>query len=149
MTLPTRWITEIIFLLILTSCTPLIGPHSPMAYQNATSLKASTLALMDKATEPYSNHMKDIESLMLEVDKAYEFVNGIPSNNISGKQWYILKKPDGNLLGKFFLRWKEKNTLSRPYIDEFKKLISDAYDEIICLEANKLKPSKCHESRGQ
>ena len=41
-------------LVYLCGCTPLIGPYSPTAYQNATSLKAETLALMEKATEPYS-----------------------------------------------------------------------------------------------
>ena len=122
---------------------PLIGPHSPTAYQNATSLKATTLALMDKANEPYGDHQKDVEWLMVEMDKAYEYVNGIPSNSISARQWMILKKPDGDLLGKFTLRWKEKSTLTQIQIDEFKGLIGDAFDEIICLEANKKDATKC------
>lgn len=133
------------FMLLIAGCTPLIGPYSPTAYQNATSLKASTLALMEKATEPYKNHQKEVESLMVELDKSYEFVNGIPSNSISAKQWYILKKPDGDLLGKFFSRWKERSTLTQTYIDQFKGLIADAFDEIICLEANKKEATKCTE----
>jgi hypothetical protein len=134
-----------IFVLLLAGCTPLIGPYSPTAYKNATSLKASALALMDKATEPYRTHQKEVESLMVEVDQAYEYVNGIPSNSISAKQWYILKKPDGDLLGKFFFRWKEKSTLTQTYIDQFKGPIADAFDEIICLEANKKEATKCIE----
>ena len=110
-------------LLLVAGCAPLIGPYSPTAYQNATSLKAATLALMDKAMQPYANHEKEVESLMVEIDKAYEFVNGIPSNSISAKQWQILKKADGDLLGKFFLRWKERGGLSPVVIDEFKGVI--------------------------
>ena len=135
--------------LLLVGCTPLIGPYSPTAYQNATSIKATTLALMEKAKEPYATHQKDIESLLVEVDKAYEFVKGIPSNSISAKQWSILKKPDGDLLGKFVLRWKERGVLTQAYIDEFKGPISDAFDEIICLEANKKEATKCSEKGGK
>ena len=132
-----------LLILALVGCTPLIGPYSPTAYQNATSLKASTLALMEKAKEPYATHQREIESLTVEIDKAYEFVNGIPSNSISARQWSILKKPDGDLLGKFMLRWKERGTLTPTFIDEFKGPVADAFDEIICLEANKKEATKC------
>jgi len=138
-----------IFVCLLVGCAPLIGPYSPTAYQNATSLKATTLALMDKATEPYATHQTDVESLMVEMDKAYEFVNGSPSNSISAKQWYILKKSDGEMFGKFALRWKEKSTLTQTFIDEFKGPVADAFDEIICLEANKKEAAKCAEKGGK
>lgn len=134
---------------LFAGCVPLIGPYSLTAYQNATSLKVTTIALMTKATEPYAAHQKEVEYLINEIDKAYEFVNGIPSNSISAKQWYILKKSDGDLLGKFILRWKEKGTLTQTYIDEFKGPISDAFDEIICLEANKKDASECNEKGGK
>ena len=134
---------------LLAGCAPLIGPYSPTAYQNATSLKAATLAMMEKAKEPYATHQKEIESQLVEMDKAYEFVNGIPSNSISAKQWYILKNADGDLFGKFVLRWKEKGALTQTYIDEFKGPITDAFDEIICLEANKKEAIKCSEKGGK
>jgi len=137
------------FTFLLAGCVPLIGPYSPTAYQNATSLKATTLALMEKAKQPYVRHQKEVESLLVEIDKAYEFVNGIPSNSISAKQWYILKKPDGDLLGKFFRRWKEKGTLKQTYIDEFKDQIAAAFDEIICLEANKKEATQCNVMEGK
>ncbi|HNY70023.1 MAG TPA: hypothetical protein PKH14_04475 [Syntrophorhabdus sp.] len=132
-----------IIFLILVACAPLIGPYSPTAYQNATSLKAETLAVMDRATLPYPDNELSIQELMVKIDAAYEYVNGIPSNSISAQQWMLLKKPDGNLLGKFFHRWKEKGVLSQEYITEFKGLVSDAFDEIICLEANKKNADDC------
>jgi hypothetical protein len=132
-----------LFLLIVTACTPLIGPYSPTAYQNATSLKAETLAIMDKAIQPYAENELKIDDLKVRIDAAYEYVNGMSSNGISAKQWEILKNPEGNLLGKFFLRWKEKGVLSETYVKEFKKLISEAFDEIICLEANKESAIDC------
>lgn len=131
------------FFLCLSACSPLIGPYSPTAYKNATSLKADTLALMDKATEPYSKYEQKVNSLMVEISEAYEYVHGIPSDDLSARQWEIIKKPDGKLLGKFFSRWKSKGTLSRAYILEFRKIVSDAFDEIICLEANKKSAKMC------
>jgi hypothetical protein len=136
-----QWILPL--LLCVAACAPLIGPYSPTAYKNATSLKAETLALMDKATEPYSKYEQKVESLMVGIDEAYEYVHGIPSDSLSAKQWEILKDPDGALLGRFFSRWKSKETLSRVYIDEFSGIISDAFDEIICLEANKKSAKQC------
>lgn len=135
--------------LLLSGCAPLIGPYSPTAYQNATSLKASTLALMGKAEEPYVDHAKEVDVLLTDIDKAYEYVKGIPSNSLSAKQWEILKDPAGDLLGKFILRWKERGKLSAIYISEFKGLIRDGYDEIICLEANKKSASQCNATGGK
>ncbi|MDA8242141.1 MAG: hypothetical protein M0Z67_17455 [Nitrospiraceae bacterium] len=129
--------------LCLAACAPLIGPYSPSAYKNATGLKAETLALMDKATTPYPDNEGKVEVLMVEIDKAYEYVHGIPSNNLSARQWAILKKSDGDLLGRFFARWRSEGTLKPVYINEFKEIISDAFDEIICLEANKKAANQC------
>lgn len=136
--------------LLLAGCAPLIGPYSATAYQNATSLKATSLALMDKSkTDTYASRQKEVESLFVEVDKAYEFVKGVPANSISARQWDVLRKPDGELLGKFALRWKERGTLGPAFADEFKGVIGDAYDEIICLEANKKEAKTCSEKGGK
>lgn len=132
-----------LFFFCLAGCGPLIGPYSPQAYKNATSLKAKTLALVDKATDPYSKHEKRIDSLMLGISEAYEYVHGIPSDDLSARQWDILRNPEGDLLGRFFSRWKSRGTLSRVYIAEFRGIISDAFDEIICLEANKKSAKIC------
>lgn len=140
-----RLFVFLVLLGLLSACAPLIGPYSPVAYQNATSLKAETLALMDKATEAYDTHKGEVDKLFVEVNKAHEFVKGVPSNSISSKQWEILIKPDGDLMGKFFSRWatSDSKTLSKTFINEFKSVISDAYDEIICLEANKKETKQC------
>lgn len=132
--------------LLLLSCMPAIGPYSPVAYENATSLKAATIALMDRASEPYASHRNAVETLLVDIDKAFEFVQGVPSNSISAAQWDILRRSDGDLLGKFFRRWKEDGTLSKTYIVEFKAIVADAFDEIICLEANKKEATKCRKN---
>lgn len=138
----------LLVILLFAACTPLIGPYSPTAYQNATSLKAESLAMMDKAKEPYADHQVEVEALIVDLHKAYEYVKGVPSNSISARQWEILINDNGDLLGKFFKRWQERSTLSGVFITEFKGPVSDAFDEIICLEANKKEASECV-SRGE
>ena len=134
---------SILLLLVLYGCTPLIGPHSPVAYENATSLKAEVLIILSKANTPYTDNEEAVEGIKLKSEMAYEFVKGVPKNQLSTKQWEILKNPEGDLLGKFFKRWKERSTLSDIMIKEYKGLASDAFDEIICLEANKKEVTDC------
>lgn len=132
---------SLIFLLVinLSSCAS-ISFFNETAYEQATSLKVEALLLMDKATEPFDNHLKEVESLAAGVDKAYEFAKGRPKNEISAKQWEILKDPGRNLLGGFLKRWKEESTLSRAFVSEAKLLVGDAFDTIIGLESGKIKP---------
>jgi len=128
---------------LLQGCDTLIGPYSPTAYKYATSLKVETLALMSKATNSFSKHKNDVEKLTVELSKAHEFVKGVSSNSISSKQWEILIKPDGKLLGKFWFKWKQKTKLSKGFVSEFKKIVADSFDQIICLEVNKEKATDC------
>jgi len=98
---------------------------------------------MSKATTSFSKHKSDIEKLTVELSKAHEFVKGVPSNSISSKQWEILIKPDGDLMGKFWLKWEKQSKLNKVIIDEFKKIVADSFDQIICLEVNKEKATDC------
>ena len=128
---------------LMQGCETLIGPYSPTAYKYATSLKVETLALMSKATNSYSKHKDEVEKLTVELNKAHEYIKGVPSNSISAKQWKILIKPDGKLLGKFWFKWKQKTKLSKGFVSEFKKIVADSFDQIICLEVNKEKSTDC------
>lgn len=142
-------IAALLLLLLMTACAPLIGPYSETAYKNATDLKPKTLAAMDKAEEPYATHKADIEALVVELKAAHEYVNGVPQNGFSARQWELLTREDGNLFGTFHAMWKEQSTLKRPFVNEFKGQISEAFDEIICLEANKKSPTSCRKQKGE
>jgi hypothetical protein len=119
-----------------------ISPYSPTAYQYATSLKVESLMLMDKATEPYATHQAEVAALVTKIDIAYEYAKGRPKNEISTRQWEILKAPDHHLLGGFLQRWKHELQLSGPFVTEAKGLVADAFDTIIGLESGKVAPSQ-------
>jgi len=125
----------------LASCASTISPFDPKAYENAVSLKVGSLSLMDQAVEPYNDHQNAVENLSTDLQKAFEYAKGLPKNEISAAQWRIMIDPERNLLGGFLKRWAEKDTLSPVFVEDAKKLVSDAFDTIIGLESGKIKSS--------
>lgn len=137
-----RVVLSLVLAPLLATCAPTISQFSPIAYEQATSLKVDAQSLMGKATEPYANHEEDVVALTLRLAKAYEFARGRPRNEISARQWAILADSSRNLLGGFLARWKRESSLSATFVVEAKGLVADAFDTIIGLESGKLKPDQ-------
>jgi hypothetical protein len=135
-------ITFLIFSAMLFPSCSSIALYDEKAYEQATSLKVESLALMDKAVEPYGTHEPKVDDLKLQLEKSYEYAKGRPKNDISVKQWQILLDPERNLLGGFLKRWENESTLSPMFVKEAKGLIADAFDTIIGLESGKIKPGE-------
>ena len=122
------------------ACAPRLAPFSELAYEQATALKVDALALTSRANEPFARHREAVADLTLRVEKAYEFARGRPRNDISTRQWEILRDPERNLLGGFLKRWEQASTLSPAFVVEARRLIADAFDTIIGLESGKIRP---------
>lgn len=129
-----------VFLLIFSLSCSTISKFSPKAYENAVSLKVEASKVMDFATEPFADHQEKVDALVMLIDKAYEYAKGLPKNEISTKQWKILKDPARNLLGGFLERWEEESTLSPAFVKNAKDQVAKAFDTIIGLESGKIKP---------
>lgn len=129
----------LLMVLFLVGCPRHIAPYRPEAYDRATSLKVEALNLMDKATEPYAQHLAAAETLRLNLEKAYEDAKGIPQNEVATQMWEILKDPNRNLLGGFLKMWQKESVLKRPFIAEKKAQVGEAFDKIIALEIGKSK----------
>ena len=128
---------------VLLSCTPLISPFSEQAYQNATSLKAQSLALIAKSGEPFETHKDTVAKVILDADIAYEYAKGLPQNQETTSQWDKLRDKNGNLLGGFARMWKQKGVLSDYFKSQTSEQIEKAFDTIICLEINKKTSISC------
>lgn len=129
------------FFLFALACST-ISPFNQKAYEQATSLKAEALTLMDKAVKPFSDYRQEAELLRLNLEKAYEYVRGLPKNEITTKQFEILKDPGRNSLGGFLKLWEERTTLSAGFVEGAKELVRDGFDTIIELESGKRKASE-------
>ena len=127
--------------LSVVACASSIAPFSSIAFEQATSLKVEALAVMTKATARFDSNKAAVEELKTNLDKAHEFAKNRPKNEYSTQQWAKIKDPDSNLLGGFLKRWEQQSVLSRVFVDEAKRLVSDAFDEIIGLETGKRKPA--------
>jgi hypothetical protein len=128
-------------LAVTIACALLIARFDAQSYSQAVSLKVDALALMDSATEPYAPHEAEAKALAVKLDKAFEYAQGKPKNELSARQWQILKDPQRHLLGGFLTRWKTESTLGHAYIQEKKGQVGMAFDQIIGLESGKLKPA--------
>jgi hypothetical protein len=128
---------------LLAACyTPLIADYSLQAYQNATTLKADVAAMVEQSTDAYPSHQADVSALTLKLNEAYEFARGEPANAISAAEWALLLDPKGHLYGDFVRRWKT-GAFSPQEAADMKTRLDRAFDEIICLEANKQSPTRC------
>jgi hypothetical protein len=98
---------------------------------------------MSEAITPYKLHEKEVDKLKIKLAKAYEYVKGIPHNKISTQMWARMLDPNKFLLGGFLRRWKNDGSLNKTFVEDEEKQVSDGFDKIICLEANKKEITKC------
>jgi hypothetical protein len=129
---------SLVFLLAFAACSS-ISTYDQTAYLQAVNSKVDALALMAKATEPYTDHRSEVAQFLIELDKAYEYERGRPLNTDTIKQWDILRDPNRDLLGGFLKEWKESGRLLPVYVQRKETQISDAFDQIIQLESGKIK----------
>jgi hypothetical protein len=128
------------FLFFILNCSPRIARFNETAYQNAINLKIESLRLMDNAVDSIGSHIKEVSDLEMKIEKAHQYVMWLPRNELTVKQWEVLMKPDGGLLGEFLSRWKEEKVLNKGYVKASKILVEQAFNEIIKLETGKVKP---------
>lgn len=137
-----RWLA-VAAVLVVAACGNLVADYSLEAYKNATSLKAETLALVEKSGDPYPQHRAEAEALTTRLHAAYEFAAGIPQNSLSARQYAVLLDPDRSLYAGFIVFWYQQGTLGSAFREQFRGQLAEAFDTIICLEANKQKASAC------
>jgi hypothetical protein len=136
---------------LLAACTSLpVGEYSLQAYENATTLKAETLALVAKSGQPFSANREAVEALSVKIDAAYEFAAGTSKDSPSALQWQLMRDPNVNLFGGFVRYWQKRGTLKPTMRQQTADQMSAAFDHIICLEANKKETAACpsNVSRG-
>lgn len=132
----------LIALFLFVSCAPRVAFYDQVAYDRTVSLKVESLILIDHANEPFTEYEAQVDEILLELEKAYEYSKGRPKNDYTTQQWRILKDPDRNLLVGFFELWEERGTVSDTMIENSKGLVSDAFDTIIGLESGKIRPEE-------
>ncbi|HSG97452.1 MAG TPA: hypothetical protein VLA11_05635 [Woeseiaceae bacterium] len=126
------------------ACVSLPG-YDQTAYENATSLKARTLALVEKSGEDnsYAKNEDAIDDLQVSLNAAFEYANGVEHNNESAKNWRNLIGDEGSLVNGWLATWRQQKNITQAGVTENSILIGEAFDTIICLEANKRRMTSC------
>ena len=141
--LKNKYFAFVFFTMTIVSCeSTRTAVFDQYSYQRTTELKVETSKLMDKATTPFSKNTAEVEALLLNIEKLSEYEKNKPNNEITFAMWNVLSDPEKNLVGGFFKRWKEKETLSPTFVTESKKQVLEALDLLIQYEIKKDKESK-------
>ncbi len=136
-----RNLTILILLVSFFGCAT-ISSFDQYAYTQTTSLKVDVLNTMDLAVNEYKTQEVTVLDLQTKLQKVYEYEKNRPKNEITLHMWGVLLNPDGHLVGGFLKRWKTDGKLNLTFIDNEKKIVSDAFDQIAGLESHKIKPSE-------
>ncbi|MBC7358832.1 MAG: hypothetical protein H5U10_09885 [Desulfacinum sp.] len=125
--------------LFLGACASAIAPYDHYAYVQATSLKVEALELLDLATEHYGDHLARIDQFRSRMKKAYEYVRSLPRNELTTRQYEILMDPEGHSIFGALRRWEQAGRLSPVFVRELRQEIARHFDQVIALEAAKIK----------
>ncbi|MEN1784311.1 MAG: hypothetical protein AAGF77_04145 [Bacteroidota bacterium] len=112
------------------------------SYQKAVEIKVDAARLMDKASEPYSNHTQHAEEVLAELDKMVIYEANKPNNSISLRMWKILADSDKNLLAGFIKKWEADGTLNPILVSEAQSQVAEAFDLLIQYEGKKEKATE-------
>ncbi len=130
------------FIIVISGCSlfgPTITNYDEYAYSQTTSLKVDAMSIMDSAVTDFQSHIKTIITVQTNLQKLCEYVTHKPKNMIAAAQWKILMDSTGHLFGGFIVRWRNEKKLGKAFVDNEKKLVSDAFDTIAELESKKRK----------
>ena len=130
--------------IVASACVQLAG-YDQRAYENATTLKAATLALVGKSVESDSFTANEAvaDDLLVRLNAAYEYANGIEYNNEAAKNWRDLIGDDESMINGWLALWRNNGSVSAAFLPEIREQLAEGFDTIICLEANKRQLSSC------
>ena len=128
----------LVVLLTFAACAS-ISTFDQYAYTQTTSLKVDALNTMDLATTDFASNEKAVQELQTKLQKVYEYEKNRPKNEITLKMWNILLDTNGHLIGGFLKRWENEKKLNAVFVQEEKKIVGEAFDQIAGLESHKIK----------
>ncbi|MEI6822967.1 MAG: hypothetical protein WCL51_13620 [Bacteroidota bacterium] len=135
-----RQLSLLIVLVSFAACAS-ISLFDHYAYTQTTSLKVDALNCLELAMQDYTTNEKTVEALQSNLQKAYEYEKHRPQNKITLQLWDKLLDSNGHLLGGCLKRWQTEKKLSAVFVQEEKKIVGEAFDQIAELESKKIKAS--------
>ncbi len=139
----------LLLLIGLTSCGLFrLADYDQRAYENATYLKAKTVALLNSIGLGCEIDESAISEWRLAMEAAYEYANGIAHNNEAALNWRTLiddiaVSPITACRDLLADDDSPSTNLSKAFFTEALHQTRQGFDVLICLEANKRRASSC------
>jgi hypothetical protein len=135
-------VVAIALFFLVQSCATLISPYDHYSYVQTISVKVDALNLMDLATDSFRLHKKEIAKVQSDIQKMYEYEKYRPKNETTTKMWQTIMDTTGNSFAGFIVKWQKDKILNPTYIENKKPQVATSFDQVIQLEAGKIKPEK-------
>lgn len=134
-----RYLLLFVVIIAFNGCASTIAMYDQYAYSQVTSLKVDALEIMEQADQDYSTSEKDINGVNTKIRKAVEYEKHRPKNEIVNEMWEKLVDPKAFLYGGFIERWKQQKKLEMNFIQEQRRIVGLAFDQIAELESKMTK----------
>src|SRR5262245_21872326 len=82
----------------------------PESRKNALQLKAESLAMLVRASEPPENHIAEIGALQGRLDDAVRYERSKRKPTALAREWSQMADPKGGLVGTFLEQWMNQGT---------------------------------------
>ncbi len=119
---------------LLSGCAP---RYSPYVYDETARLKKQSLALVDKAVEPYAKQEAKVEALKLDLSALVQQEQARKRNAAKVKQWQLLLNEQGHLLGGFLVKWQKDTVLNEVFVRLAESQIEQAFEVIQATEKDR------------
>jgi hypothetical protein len=113
------------------------APFDQAALQRAESLRAQSVALIERAGEPYDSRAADVEKLLAEVRAERDAAAQVEGNGSVVQQWDAILAADGPYLGGILARWQSAGTLGAGFRAEAAGRVGAAFDALTDTERAK------------
>lgn len=124
----------------------MLAAYDQKAYENATSLKVETTNLLNDVGITCNIDKLKKAALLVKLEKAYEYANGVSYNNEAAKNW---RDQIDTLFPSIYKVCAEAGSVSSAAFDLFVQQVKQGFDTIICLEANKREITRCANLTGK
>ncbi len=123
------------------SCNHYMSTYDQFAYAQTTAIKVDVLNLIDKSGGSYNTHKEEADDVVSKMMKAIEYEKHRQKNDITVRMWEKLidSTKQKGIVGSYLASWKRSGTKSQVLQDEYKPLVSQGFDLIADLEAQKIK----------
>ena len=121
-----------------TSCATVYDHYT---FTETVETKVQAQNLIELAATPYADNKTQVVNFQNQLQKMLVYERAKSKNEVTLKMWEFINAPN-SAINKFLSLWKEKETLSPTFIEEFQAPIARIFDLMVAYENKKDQPTE-------